>query len=200
MDGTNGTKLGNRLSSFRRKSEARIAKRAALRETRASDITDLRSTPLVDDDGDVTGSAVGETSDVSETGADGTGKKSQFAKTYNESINEQKQDYEPEAQKGTQEKQKTLGSRLKNAHYWMQGTFPTFTEVISILPYPLLPFALSMFILVQGLASKGWIPVFAHGWDHWVNKTGTMGAIGGMGFLSVVLCNVSSRIAMKCNS
>ncbi|KID99586.1 Arsenical pump membrane protein, ArsB, partial [Metarhizium majus ARSEF 297] len=36
---------------------------------------------------------------------------------------------------------------------------------------------------------SGEIPVFAHGWDHWVKKTGTVGAIGGMGFLSIVLCN-----------
>lgn len=70
-----------------------------------------------------------------------------------------------------------------------------------------------MFVLVQALATKGWVPVFAHGktsiartvnmsktvadpstcpflgWDHWVNKTGTIGAIGGMGFLSVIMCN-----------
>ena len=49
-----------------------------------------------------------------------------------------------------------------------------------------------MFVLVQALVTKGWVPVFAHGWDHWVNKTGTIGSIGGMGFLSVILCNVSS--------
>jgi len=34
------------------------------------------------------------------------------------------------------------------------------------------------------------IAVFAYGWDHWVNKTGTIGSIDGMGFLSVTLCNV----------
>jgi Na+/H+ antiporter NhaD/arsenite permease-like protein len=168
--------------------KARIAKLAALKARRTSDITVIISTP-VDDDGDVTSSAV-EASDVSVA----RGESSQFTNTHTE------KDYELEAQDGTQEKQKTLESRLKDAHFWMRGTFPTFTEVISILPYPLLPFALSMFVLVQGLASKGWIPVFAHGWDHWVEKTGTMGAIGGMGFLSVVLCNVSFRIAMKYNS
>lgn len=37
--------------------------------------------------------------------------------------------------------------------------------------------------------NRRWVPVFAHGWDHWVNKTGTVGAIGGMGFLSVVMSN-----------
>ncbi|GFP56082.1 hypothetical protein TASIC1_0006025200 [Trichoderma asperellum] len=52
-----------------------------------------------------------------------------------------------------------------------------------------IPFAFCMFILVQGLVTKGWVPVFAYGWDHWVNKTGTIGAIGGMAFLSVILSN-----------
>ncbi|TEA12073.1 Arsenical pump membrane protein [Colletotrichum sidae] len=68
-------------------------------------------------------------------------------------------------------------------------TFPTVMAVISHLPFALVPFAFAMFVLVQALVTKGWVPVFAHGWDHWVEKTGTIGAIGGMGFLSVILCN-----------
>lgn len=38
--------------------------------------------------------------------------------------------------------------------------------------------------------------------DHWVNKTGTVGAVGGMGFLAVIMCNVSDLqdIAMWKNS
>ena len=46
-----------------------------------------------------------------------------------------------------------------------------------------------MFVLVQALVTKGWVPVFAHGWDAWIKATGTVGAIGGMAFLSVILCN-----------
>lgn len=86
---------------------------------------------------------------------------------------------------------KTLVSISKDLYRWMQETFPTVTVVLSHLPFPLVPFALAMFVLVQALVTKGWVPVFAYGWDHWVNKTGTVGAIGGMGFLSVILCNVS---------
>jgi Na+/H+ antiporter NhaD/arsenite permease-like protein len=62
---------------------------------------------------------------------------------------------------------------------------------VAHLPFALVPFALSMFVLVQALVTKGWVQVFAYGWDHWVNLTGTVGSIGGMGFLSVILCNVS---------
>src|SRR5213079_120885 len=83
----------------------------------------------------------------------------------------------------------TLVSLLKDAYGWSQVTFATVTAVLTHLPCKLVPFALSMFVLVQALVTKGWVPVFAYGWDHWVNKTGTVGAIGGMGFLSVILCN-----------
>lgn len=86
---------------------------------------------------------------------------------------------------------RTLVSLTKDLYRWLQETFPTVTVVVSHMPFPLVPFALAMFVLVQALVTKGWVPVFAYGWDHWVNKTGIVGAIGGMGFLSVILCNVS---------
>ncbi|KAI0973448.1 putative arsenite transmembrane transporter protein [Xylaria arbuscula] len=83
----------------------------------------------------------------------------------------------------------TLVSVSADAFRWMQDTFPTVIAVLTHLPFALLPFAFEMFVLVQGLVTNGWVPVFAYGWDHWVYKTGTIGAIGGMGFLSVILCN-----------
>ncbi|KAI1141143.1 hypothetical protein F5Y05DRAFT_376505 [Hypoxylon sp. FL0543] len=83
----------------------------------------------------------------------------------------------------------TLISLAAAGYRWSQATFPTATAVIGHLPFALVPFAFSMFVLVQGLVTKGWVPVFAYGWDHWVNKTGTVGSVGGMAFLSVILCN-----------
>ncbi|KAK7936155.1 hypothetical protein PG985_001650 [Apiospora marii] len=83
----------------------------------------------------------------------------------------------------------TLVSVFVRARTWMQETFPTVTAVATHLPVALVPFALAMFVLVQALVTKGWVAVFAYGWDHWVIKTGTVGAIGGMAFLSVILCN-----------
>ncbi|KAG9086772.1 hypothetical protein FRC06_002879 [Ceratobasidium sp. 370] len=68
--------------------------------------------------------------------------------------------------------------------------FPTPITTLRRLPYPLLPFAFSMFILVQGLASTGWIAVFAHWWAAWARASGLVGVVGGMGFVSVCLCNV----------
>lgn len=85
----------------------------------------------------------------------------------------------------------TLVSFLADEYRWCQETLPTVTAVVAHLPFALIPFAFSMFVLVQALVSKGWVAVFAYGWDHWVTKTGTVGSIGGMGFLSVIMCNVS---------
>ena len=86
---------------------------------------------------------------------------------------------------------RTLESLAADLYRWSQETFPTVTVVVSHMPFALVPFAFTMFILVQALVTKGWVPVFAYGWNHWVEKTGTIGSIGGMGFLSVILCNVS---------
>lgn len=93
----------------------------------------------------------------------------------------------------------TLVSLARDGFRWCQETFPTAAAVVLHLPFALVPFAFAMFILVQALATKGWIPVFAHGWDHWVRKTGTVGAIGGMGFLSAVLSNVGSMLVQPCS-
>jgi hypothetical protein len=84
----------------------------------------------------------------------------------------------------------TLASLVADTYRWAQETFPTTMTVFHHLPLALVPFAFCMFVLVQALVTKGWVPVFAHAWDHWVEKTGTVGAIGGMGFVSVILCNV----------
>lgn len=87
----------------------------------------------------------------------------------------------------------TLSSLLGDAWTWARETFPNASHVLALLPWALVPFAFAMFVLVQALVTKGWVPVFAYGWDAWVNKTGTVGAVGGMGFLSVILCNVSPQ-------
>jgi hypothetical protein len=85
----------------------------------------------------------------------------------------------------------TLVLLVADAYRWSKETFPTVMTVLAHLPFALVPFAFSMFVLVQALVTRGWVPVFAYGWDHWATKTGTIGSIGGMGFVSVVLCNVS---------
>jgi len=76
---------------------------------------------------------------------------------------------------------------------WIQHfvqTFPTVHAVCRQLPLTLVPFAFLMFILVQGLARQGWVHVFASWWEAWVNKTGIVGAAGGMVIGSGLLCNI----------
>ena len=114
--------------------------------------------------------------DVAETGRHR--EKDAGVKTPRESLLQQRRD------------RATLVSLSRDLWTWAQETFPTATAVIAHLPFALVPFAFSMFILVQALVTKGWVQIFAKGWDAWVLKTGTIGAIGGMGFLSVILCNV----------
>jgi Na+/H+ antiporter NhaD/arsenite permease-like protein len=97
---------------------------------------------------------------------------------------QESQHQQPEQQRAT------LVSLAKDLFRWSQETFPTATAVMVHLPFALVPFAFSMFVLVQALVTKGWVQIFALGWDAWVLKTGTIGAIGGMGFLSVLLSNV----------
>lgn len=83
-----------------------------------------------------------------------------------------------------------LVSVTRHAYVWWRETFPAASIVMSRLPFELVPFAFAMFVLVQGLVTRGWVPVFAYGWDHWIQRTGVVGAVGGMGFLGVVLSNV----------
>ena len=114
-------------------------------------------------------------------------------------VNLEKQEVSDETAQQARERP-TLVSLVLDAYRWSQETFPTATTVFTHLPYALVPFAFCMFVLVQALVTRGWVPVFAYGWDHWVNKTGTVGAVGGMAFLSVILCNVSlvSAYTLEC--
>jgi hypothetical protein len=68
--------------------------------------------------------------------------------------------------------------------------FPTVISILKLMPFSLVLFSLSMFILVQGLGVNGWVDVWAHWWGAWVNRTGAVGTVFGMGLVSCILCNV----------
>jgi Na+/H+ antiporter NhaD/arsenite permease-like protein len=76
-------------------------------------------------------------------------------------------------------------------------TFPSVHGVCQKLPLSLVPFAFSMFILVQGLASHGWVHVLANWWGAWVSKTGVVGAVAGMMIGSGLLCNVRHSLRLE---
>ena len=132
-----------------------------------------------------TGSS-GEGDDITSTLQPADGRRShdsEYAQRFEDQIRR-------EMERRRASKATTLVSLATDAYRWSSETFPTAVAVLSHLPFALVPFAFSMFVLVQALVTKGWVAVFARGWDNWVSKTGNIGAVGGMGFLSVCLCNV----------
>ncbi|KLO09876.1 hypothetical protein SCHPADRAFT_916557 [Schizopora paradoxa] len=80
--------------------------------------------------------------------------------------------------------------------YRFKHTFPTLTKVLGGLPVLMLPFAFSMFILVEALTESGWIQVFSKWWAAYVKACGPedslralVGAIFGMLIISTLMCN-----------
>lgn len=68
--------------------------------------------------------------------------------------------------------------------------FPTFSTTLSRLPYALLPFAFSQFILVEALSYTGWITLFSH----WLAKIVSLSVpltVLVVLILSILLCNCS---------
>lgn len=80
--------------------------------------------------------------------------------------------------------------RLRIALGRFRTTFPTVCSVFSRLPFPLLPFAFGMFILVQALSHVGFINILARGLGR-VCAAGHVPTAFFISFLGIVLCNVS---------
>ncbi|KAI5452409.1 hypothetical protein NCC49_000968 [Naganishia albida] len=78
---------------------------------------------------------------------------------------------------------------LSSAWRTLNLRLPTVSYVVTRLPLPLLPFAFSMFILVEALQHVGWIRVWAGWWKAWVEVGGVAGAVWLMAMLSVIGCN-----------
>ena len=68
--------------------------------------------------------------------------------------------------------------------------FPTFFTALPRLPFGLIPFAFSQFILIEGLAHQGWIDVFAT-WLVKATNRQIIPTVWVMGVLGVILCNVA---------
>jgi Na+/H+ antiporter NhaD/arsenite permease-like protein len=68
--------------------------------------------------------------------------------------------------------------------------FPTFFTALPRLPFALVPFAFSQFILIEGLAHQGWIDIFA-GWLVKATNRQVIPTIWLVGVLGVILCNVA---------
>ncbi|KAF8931624.1 arsenical pump membrane protein-domain-containing protein [Dissophora ornata] len=62
------------------------------------------------------------------------------------------------------------------------------------MPWAILPFTFSMFVMVEGLSDAGWIAIFAN----WATKLipNYIAATYAIGFISVLLCNIFNNVPM----
>ncbi|KAJ8074811.1 hypothetical protein PM082_019136 [Marasmius tenuissimus] len=84
----------------------------------------------------------------------------------------------------------SLRKRLHRVHVSLSAHFPTFFIALPRLPFALVPFAFSQFILIEALAHQGWIDVFAR-WLVIASKGQIHPVIWLVGVLGVVLCNIA---------
>jgi len=79
---------------------------------------------------------------------------------------------------------------LKSAHANLFDHFPTFFTALPRLPFGLIPFAFSQFILIEALAHQGWIDVFAT-WLVRATHRQMHPSIWVIGIMGVILCNIA---------
>ncbi|KDQ12575.1 hypothetical protein BOTBODRAFT_34306 [Botryobasidium botryosum FD-172 SS1] len=81
-------------------------------------------------------------------------------------------------------------SKLHALHLHLTHHFPTFFKALPRLPFALVPFAFSQFILIESLAHQGWIEIFA-GWLVRAGHRAIYPTVWLIGILGVVLCNLA---------
>lgn len=81
-------------------------------------------------------------------------------------------------------------TQLDSTYAQLQAHFPTFFTALPRLPFALVPFAFSQFILIQALSHQGWIEVFAT-WLLRATQGEMYRTIWLIGVLGVILCNIS---------
>ncbi|KAJ7747968.1 hypothetical protein DFH07DRAFT_1062665 [Mycena maculata] len=84
----------------------------------------------------------------------------------------------------------TLKTRLASVYASLSLRFPTFFTALPRLPFALIPFAFSQFILIEALSRQGWIDVFAH-WLARATNLQIYPAVWIVGVLGVILCNLA---------
>ncbi|KAJ3788736.1 hypothetical protein GGU10DRAFT_95768 [Lentinula aff. detonsa] len=80
--------------------------------------------------------------------------------------------------------------RIRATHARLAAHFPTFFTALPRLPFALVPFAFSQFILIEALQHQGWIDVFAH-WLSIASQGQIHSSIWLIGVIGVVMCNVA---------
>jgi len=84
----------------------------------------------------------------------------------------------------------TQRDKFNSKYASLAAHFPTFFTALPRLPFGLIPFAFSQFILIEGLSHQGWIDIFAT----WLVKATHRQIIPTtwlVGVIGVILCNVA---------
>ncbi|KAJ7176478.1 hypothetical protein C8R46DRAFT_1076458 [Mycena filopes] len=99
----------------------------------------------------------------------------------------------PSSSTSTHSPAKTLSLALMNKRTELAAHFPTFFTALPRLPFALIPFAFSQFILIEALAHQGWIDVFASWLRHATHRNpgSPYPTIWIIGVLGIILCNLS---------
>ena len=84
----------------------------------------------------------------------------------------------------------TQRDKFDSKYNLLAAHFPTFFTALPRLPFGLIPFAFSQFILIEGLAHQGWIDIFA-AWLVKASNRQMIPTIWLIGVLGVILCNVA---------
>ncbi|KAG6849245.1 hypothetical protein H0H93_010059, partial [Arthromyces matolae] len=95
---------------------------------------------------------------------------------------------EPEFRSSTKSIVSRLRSRYIATHTNLSTHFPTIFTALPRLPFALVPFAFSQFILIEALAHQGWIEVFSR-WLVIASGRQMHPVVWLVGILGVILCN-----------
>ncbi|KAI9483841.1 MAG: hypothetical protein EXX96DRAFT_479093 [Benjaminiella poitrasii] len=77
---------------------------------------------------------------------------------------------------------------------WFGSRFPTLKAVFLRMPWTILPFSLGMFILIEALAEKGWVGIFATAMSVFAKNYAT--AVIGTVFVSILACQLLNNLPM----
>ncbi|KAN0082751.1 hypothetical protein V8E55_008546 [Tylopilus felleus] len=80
-------------------------------------------------------------------------------------------------------------SPLDDLHDGLDRHFPTFITALRHMPFALVLFMLSQFILVEALDHQGWVNVFAH-WLTWASGNHVRSTVWLVGILGIVLSHI----------
>ncbi|ORY97846.1 hypothetical protein BCR43DRAFT_530787 [Syncephalastrum racemosum] len=84
--------------------------------------------------------------------------------------------------------------RVKKVKTWMERRLPTTAAVTMRMPWKILPFALSMFVLVEGLSEVGWIGIFAKAMHVFTGHY--VATVFGVLLVSLIACQLLNNLPM----